>query len=140
VQADRAYFGEKDAQQLAVIQKMVADLNIPVTIVPCETVREPDGLALSSRNRLLTPEHRAVAPTLYKALSTARASIEAGSEPAAARAAAISQLAPDFRLEYLEVIDPATFEPIEHVTAEVRIAAAASLGSVRLIDNVRASG
>lgn len=139
VQADRAYFGEKDAQQLAVIQKMVADLNLPVAIVPCETVRESDGLALSSRNRLLTPEHRAVAPALYRALTAAGTAIQKGSSPANARAAALAILAevPDFRVEYLEVVDPATFRPIENVTGEVRIATAAFLGSVRLIDNIR---
>jgi pantoate--beta-alanine ligase len=141
VQADRAYFGEKDAQQLAVIQKMAADLNIPVTVVPVETVREEDGLALSSRNRLLTPEDRAVAPVLYKALSAARAAIEDGStDPAQARQAALAVLAevPAFRLDYLEVVDPATFQPVDRITREVRIAAAAWLGIVRLIDNVRA--
>ena len=142
VQADRAYFGEKDAQQLAVIQKMVADLNVPVTIVPVATVREPDGLALSSRNRLLTPQHRAVAPVLYQALSAARALIEAGTtDPAEARNRALAVLAaqaPEFRVDYLEIVDPATFQPIERITGEVLVAAAAFLGSVRLIDNVRA--
>jgi len=140
VQADRAYFGEKDAQQLAVIQKMVADLNMPVTIVPVETVREADGLALSSRNRLLAPEHRAVAPLLYRALLAARSVIEAGAaDPQEPRKAALFVLAqaPDFRLDYLEVVDPGTFLPVDHITAEVRIAAAAWLGSVRLIDNIR---
>jgi len=141
VQADRAYFGEKDAQQLAVIQKMVADLNLPVAIVPVETVREEDGLALSSRNRLLTPEHRAVAPALYQALSAARAAVQDGvTNPSEARSAALAVLdaqAPEFRLDYLEVVDPATFLPVEQITGQVRIAAAAFLGSVRLIDNIR---
>src|SRR6185369_13269672 len=103
VQADRAYFGEKDAQQLAVIQKMVADLNMPMSIVPVETVREADGLALSSRNRLLTPEHRAIAPLLYRALSAARSVIEAGAaDPQEPRKAALFVLAQasDFRLNY----------------------------------------
>jgi len=142
VQADRAYFGEKDAQQLAVIQKMVADLNIPVTIVPVETVRESDGLALSSRNRLLTPEHRVMAPVLYQSLSAARASIESGAtDPQEALRAAFLVLvlsqSPDFRLDYLEIVDPATFQPVDHITGEVRIVTAAWLGNVRLIDNVR---
>jgi len=142
VQADRAYFGEKDAQQLAVIQKMVADLNIPVTVVPVETVREEDGLALSSRNRLLLPEHRAVAPLLYQALSAARASVEAGAtDPHEARNAALAVLAqaPAFRLDYLEVVDPAIFQPVHVISGEVRIVTAAWLGSVRLIDNARAT-
>ena len=76
VPADRAYFGEKDAQQLAVIQKMAADLNFPVTIVPVPTVREPDGLAMSSRNQRLTPEQRQIAPVIYKALCEAERSIQ----------------------------------------------------------------
>lgn len=141
VQADRAYFGEKDAQQLAIVQKMVADLNLPVEIVPVPTVREEDGLALSSRNRLLTAEERAVAPALYRALATARACIENGTTSAAeARRAAMAVLSgTPFRLEYLEVVDPATFQPVERITGEVRIAAAAWLGNVRLIDNVRAA-
>jgi pantoate--beta-alanine ligase len=110
-----------------------------VTIVPVETVREEDGLALSSRNRLLTPEHRAIAPLLYQALSAARAIIETGAtDPHEPRKAALFVLAqaPDFRLDYLEVVDPATFLPVDRITAEVRIAAAGWLGSVRLIDNV----
>jgi pantoate--beta-alanine ligase len=139
IRADRAYFGEKDAQQLAVIQKMVADLDLPVDIVPVPTVREQDGLALSSRNRLLTPEDRAAAPALYQALSTARACIESGTtDPDEVRRAALGVLSSTpFRLEYLEVVDPATFQPVERITGEVCIAAAAWLGKVRLIDNVR---
>jgi pantoate--beta-alanine ligase len=138
VGADRAYFGEKDAQQLAVIQKMVADLNLPVEIVPVPTVRESDGLALSSRNRLLTEEHRRVAPALYRALSVARDRLRAGASPAAAREAALAVLAasPEIEVQYLDVADAATMQPVERVTGPVRIAAAVWLGRVRLIDNV----
>jgi pantoate--beta-alanine ligase len=132
IPADRAYFGEKDAQQLAVIQKMAADLNFPVTIVPVPTVREPDGLAMSSRNQRLTPEHRKIAPVLYQALCLARSK---------GRQAALELLAktPDIRIEYLEIVDPATFQPIaqdDRITGGVRIVAAVWVGDVRLIDNL----
>jgi pantoate--beta-alanine ligase len=129
VQADRACFGEKDAQQLAVIQKMVTDLNFPVMIVPVPTVREPDGLAMSSRNQRLTPEHRKVAPALYQALRLA----ETGG-----RKAALDLLAsvPELRVEYFEVVDPATFQQVERITGTVRIVAAVWIGEVRLIDNI----
>ena len=132
VPADRAYFGEKDAQQLAVIQKMAADLNFPVTIVPVPTVREPDGLAMSSRNQRLTPEHRKIAPVLYQALCLARSK---------GRQAALELLTktPDIRIEYLEVVDPTTVQPIaqdDRITGGVRIVAAAWVGDVRLIDNL----
>lgn len=139
VQPDRAYFGEKDAQQLAVIQKMVADLNMPVTIVPVATVRESDGLALSSRNRLLTAEDRKVAPALYRALSAARAQVQSGSSDAAeVRAAAMAILAeaPEIRVQYLEVADAATMLPVARIGGPARVAAAVWLGKVRLIDNV----
>jgi len=140
VPADRAYFGEKDAQQLAVIQKMVADLNFPVSIVPVATVREPDGLAMSSRNRRLTPEQRGIAPLLYRALCEAERLLQTGSRSAAeVRENAIKILTqnPAIRIEYLEVIDPATFQLVDTVSRGVVIAAAVWLGQVRLIDNVR---
>jgi len=129
VPADRAYFGEKDAQQLAVIQKMVADLNFPVTIVPVPTVREHDGLAMSSRNQRLTPEQRRIAPVLYQAL---------GVVPSKGRGAALELLAsvPEIRVDYLEIVDPATFQPVNEIAAGVRIVAAVWLGEVRLIDNL----
>lgn len=138
VAADQAYFGEKDAQQLAVIQKMVADLNIPVQIVPVPTVREPDGLALSSRNRLLKPEERAVAPSLYRALTIARDALKTGQSPKAAKAAGLAALesVPRFRVEYFEIADVTTMRPVEETTKPARVLAAAWLGEVRLIDNV----
>ncbi len=139
VRPDRAWFGEKDAQQLAVIQRLVADLNIPVEIVPVPTVREPDGLALSSRNRRLNAEERRLAPVLFRALELAANRIRQGSGSAAeAQAAALAELArhPEFRVEYVEVVDAAAMQPVAQATAPVRIAAAAWLGSVRLIDNV----
>ncbi len=128
VLADRAYFGEKDAQQLAVIQKMVTDLNFPVEIVPVPTVREPDGLAMSSRNQRLTPEHRRIAPIIYKALCEAERSIEAALEMLSA--------APEIQVEYFEAVDPKTFEPVEKMAGSVRIVTAVRLGDIRLIDNL----
>jgi pantoate--beta-alanine ligase len=142
VPADRAYFGEKDAQQLAVIRQMVVDLNFPVTIVPVPTVREPDGLAISSRNQRLTPEQRRVAPVLYQALCEAERLIRGGTISAAeVKQGALSLLLqnPAFRIQYLEAVDPA-FQPVEIVTGDVRIAVAAWLGEVRLIDNVLVAG
>jgi pantoate--beta-alanine ligase len=139
VPAHRAYFGEKDAQQLAVIQKMVADLDFPVTIVPVPTVREPDGLAMSSRNQRLTPEQRRIAPVLYQALREAERSIRSGSRSGAAvkqNALALLARTPELRVEYLEVVDPATFQPMETMEGEVRVVAAVWLGEVRLIDNI----
>lgn len=141
VQPDKAYFGEKDGQQLAIIQKMVADLNIPVTIVPVPTVREPDGLAMSSRNRRLSPEERRMAPVLYEALIEARSAIARGcAEAGAVREAALAVLraVPQFRVEYLEIVEHATQQPVQHVCAPVRVAAAVWLGQTRLIDNVLA--
>jgi len=131
IPADRAYFGEKDAQQLAVIQKMAADLNFPVTIVPVPTMREPDGLAMSSRNQRLTPEQRKIAPVIYKALCEAKRSIETALEMLSAT--------PEIRIEYLEVVDPTTFQPVEQITGDVRIVAAVWVGEVRLIDNLLVS-
>jgi pantoate--beta-alanine ligase len=136
--ADRAYFGEKDSQQLAVIQKMVLDLNIPTEIVPVATVRESDGLALSSRNRLLTEEHRRLAPALYRALSAALDRLQGGASPSEARDAALAVLAgtPEIQVQYLEVADASTMQPVTQIAGPVRVAAAVWLGKVRLIDNV----
>jgi pantoate--beta-alanine ligase len=139
VQPDRAYFGEKDAQQLAVIRRMTADLNVPVRIVEVPVVREPDGLAMSSRNRLLSPAERAAAPELYGALREVARVIRAGERRAdTALQAGVSALGrhPEFRLEYLEIVDPAELQPVEEIEGPVRIAAAAYLGLVRLIDTL----
>jgi len=139
VQPQRAYFGEKDMQQLAVIRRMTADLNLPVAIVPVPTVREPDGLAVSSRNGYLDPEQRKVAPLLYRALQEAEKQIRSGEQDAAKiRAAALRVLgqAPLVRVEYLEVVDPDEMQPVSSVTPPVHVAGAAWLGATRLIDNV----
>lgn len=139
VEADRAYFGEKDAQQLAVIQSMVSDLNMAVEIVPVATVREDDGLAMSSRNERLSTAERQVAPVLYAGLRAALARLEEGErEVRWVREAALEVMEQEqlVRLEYLEVVDARTMQPVEHVDGPVRVAVAAWLGRVRLIDNV----
>lgn len=139
VAPDRAYFGEKDAQQLAVIQRMVADLNFPVAVIPVPTVRETDGLALSSRNARLTPKHRAAAPIIFRALQQARRRLVDGCSSAASiRQTALAVLAqePLARVEYLEVVDACTMAPVEEVCGPVRIAAAVWFADTRLIDNV----
>jgi pantoate--beta-alanine ligase len=139
VQPDSAYFGEKDAQQLAVIRRMVIDLNIPVEIVGVPTVRESDGLALSSRNSRLTAEERRRAPVLYQALRTAERAIAAGELDARAverTAAATIPQDTALRLEYLEVVDPTDLQPVQTVAGRVLVAAAMWIGSTRLIDNL----
>jgi pantoate--beta-alanine ligase len=142
VQPHRAYFGEKDAQQLAIIRRLVADFNVPVAIVEVPTVRESDGLALSSRNRLLGPDERALAPALYQALVEARTQIVRGNRRASdIRRAAAACIPPNplLRLEYLEIVDPATMQPVEEIARPVRVAAAMWVGPTRLIDNILVS-
>ncbi len=136
----RAYFGEKDYQQLAMLRRMVEDLNVPVEIVGVPTVREPDGLALSSRNQRLSPAGRAAAPQLYLALQLAASRIAQGvRDPSAMKDEALAALShPLIRVEYLEIVDPLWVGPVERIDSPVRIAIAAYLGDVRLIDNVPA--
>jgi pantoate--beta-alanine ligase len=141
VQPDRAYFGEKDAQQLAVIRRMVQDLDMPVTIVGVPTVREPSGLALSSRNRHLSDEERSIAPALYQSLRAAEKMIAEGARnPEDVKRAALAILAaqPQMRVEYFEVVDPGDMQPVTEIRGAVLVAAAVWLGSTRLIDNVLA--
>ena len=141
VQPDRAYFGEKDAQQLAVIRRLVADFNLPVEVVGMATVREPDGLAMSSRNRRLSRDGRTATLALVRALTAARQAIEAGERSSAAIiAVATRQISADgiVRLDYLDVVDPRTMQPVEEVTGPVLVAGAAWVDGVRLIDNVTA--
>jgi len=137
-QPERAYFGEKDAQQLAVIRHLVSDLNVPVEIVAVPTVREADGLALSSRNQRLTPEERRVAPALYEALGVARQQIAAGViDTALIRQAAMRVIdqRQGIKLEYLEIVEAGEMQPVEHVDRPVIVAGAIWVGSTRLIDN-----
>ena len=136
--ADRAYFGQKDWQQLQVVQRLVADLNLPVEIVACETLREADGLAMSSRNARLSAKARAVAPALLAAMQQAAQSIRAGHAPGQALDAARQQvLAAGFeRVEYIELRDPQSLLPADDPTRPLRMLAAAWLDGVRLIDNI----
>jgi pantoate--beta-alanine ligase len=139
VQAQRAYFGEKDMQQLAVIRRMVADLNVPVTIVGVPTVREADGLALSSRNKYLNAEERRAAPALYRALRETAEKIRAGERDAAKlQQAAVAKLeeSPLIRVEYFEIVEREELQPVSAIDAPVSIAAAIWLGNTRLIDNL----
>ena len=136
--ADRGYFGQKDWQQLQVVQRLVRDLNLPVHIVGCETIREPDGLAMSSRNVRLTPEGRAKAGVLYAAITAAATDIRAGqSDRMAIREAAEKIRAAGFeRVEYIELRDAATLMPSADPASPRRMLAAAWLDGVRLIDNI----
>jgi pantoate--beta-alanine ligase len=139
VQPDRAYFGEKDAQQLAIIRRMVSDLNLPVTIVGVPTVREVDGLALSSRNKRLDSEERQLASALYEALREAQRQISAGvADPRVISREAAGRIPQDerLRLEYLEVVEPDELQPVEHISGPVVVAGALWVGSTRLIDNL----
>lgn len=139
VQADRAYFGKKDYQQLKVIQRMVKDLNIPIEIVPCETTREPDGLAMSSRNVYLNPEERQAATVLYRALCAGRDAILAGERDALKVQKLIEQVIatkPLVKSEYVDVADAETLEPLQELKGEVLLSLAARVGIARLIDNV----
>lgn len=138
-QPDRAYFGEKDAQQLAVIRHLVSDLNVPVDVVAVPTVREPDGLALSSRNQRLTPAERRVAPALYEALGVARQQIEAGIVDATRvrqTATRVIEQREGITLEYFDIVEPVEMQPVDRVDHPVIAAGAVWVGSTRLIDNV----
>ncbi len=141
VGACRAYFGEKDFQQLAVVRRMARDLSMPVSVVGCPTVREPDGLAMSSRNTYLSPDDRAAAPVLHEALRAGAALVASGAtDPAVVRATmeARLRLEPAAELDYLEVVDADTLERIDPLVGEVRLLGAARFGAARLIDNVGA--
>ncbi len=136
-QADFACFGEKDYQQLQIVKRMVADLDIPTRIVAVPTVRESDGLALSSRNAYLTADERALAPTLHRTLLDTRERIAAGMAIADANARGIADLtmAGFGGVDYLAVCDAETLEPLDRIDRPARILVAARLGRVRLIDN-----
>ena len=137
---DRAFFGEKDYQQLQVIKRMVRDLSMPFEIVGMPTVREADGLAMSSRNRYMSPAERAVATGLYRELNAvAKAAREGASCTAAAAQASKALLAGGFdKIEYLTVVDAESLEPLEKVSGPARVIAAVRLGRTRLIDNIAA--
>jgi pantoate--beta-alanine ligase len=139
VRPNRAYFGEKDAQQLVVIRHIVNDRNLPVEIIGVPTVREADGLALSSRNQYLTQHQRTIAPFLYRALKEAARLIRAGDkDPAIVRKSALRLLDEDLGIsvEYFEIVDPVELQPVSTIDGPVLIAAAAWVGTTRLIDNI----
>ncbi len=139
VQPDRAYFGQKDAQQSAVIRQLVRDLDLPVAVVVGDTVRDRDGLALSSRNSYLTPEQRARAPVLHRALLAADALFQAGERDAGAlRDAVRVRLAPDAGLsvDYVSVADPDTMRELDRIGDRALLSLAVRLGRTRLIDNL----
>jgi pantoate--beta-alanine ligase len=137
-QADRAYFGEKDWQQLQLVRRLAADLNIPIAVVGCPTARAPDGLAQSSRNLRLSPEARALAPALHRAMGQAAAAIHAGAPVADTLAAARTDLlAAGFeKVDYLALCHAETLEPLSVHADPARLLAAAWAGGVRLIDNI----
>jgi pantoate--beta-alanine ligase len=137
VQPDVAFFGQKDAQQVVVLRRMVRDLDIPATLEIRPTVREPDGLALSSRNAYLGAEDRARAVALHAGLRAAETAVEAGERDARnIRAAALAALtAFDVEPEYLELVHPDTLEPVARLNGQVLLAVAARVGPARLIDN-----
>ncbi len=133
-----AFFGEKDAQQLAVIMRMVRDLNVPVRIVPVATVREADGLAMSSRNGRLSAAERAVAVCLIEALRDAEEQIRAGARGAREvleRSGRVLKR-PGVEVDYFDVADPVTMHPVEEIRGPVRVMGAIFVGSTRLIDNL----
>jgi pantoate--beta-alanine ligase len=136
--ADRAYFGEKDWQQLQLVRRLAADLNIPVTVVGCPTSRDPDGLARSSRNLRLPEAARAAAPALQQAMVQAAAAIRVGAPVAAVLGTAQAQvLAAGFdRVDYIALCHAETLEPLQAHAAPARLLAAAWIGGVRLIDNI----
>jgi pantoate--beta-alanine ligase len=139
IEPDVAFFGQKDAAQLAVIRRMVRDLNFPVEIIGCPIVREPDGLAMSSRNAYLGPDERRRALSLSHALQKVERAFHNGERHSGAllqvgRDAMAQE--PDVHLDYFEIVDPDTLDPVEQVTAKALVAVAAYVGSTRLIDNV----
>jgi pantoate--beta-alanine ligase len=139
VEPDAAFFGQKDAAQVAIIKRMVRDLNLPVEIVVCPIVREADGLAMSSRNAYLNPEQRKSALTLHRSLTKVQQMFDMGERNAAklvtAGKAGITAES-DIRLDYFAIVDPETLDPVEDISGGGLIAVAAHLGSTRLIDNI----
>jgi len=139
VEPDVAFFGQKDAAQVAIIRRMVRDLNIPVEILACPIVRETDGLAMSSRNAYLDPQQRRQALALHRALRGVKKSWEAGERSAEGLAAVgRAEIAAEkaVRLDYFEIVDPESLEPVENVSEVALVAVAAFVGQTRLIDNI----
>jgi pantoate--beta-alanine ligase len=143
VRPNRAFFGQKDAAQVAVLRKMVCDLNLDVEVVVCPIVRERDGLAMSSRNAYLGPEHRRQALVLSRALQNMQALVDQGEQRAERLIDAGKRVIEDereVRLDYLAVVDPDTLDPVPDVSRGALIAVAAYVGPTRLIDNLLLTG
>jgi pantoate--beta-alanine ligase len=139
VDPDKAFFGQKDAAQVAVLHKMVCDLNFPLEIVVCPTVREPDGLALSSRNRYLSPSERQIALALPRTLAEIELLAMKGETQSASLIETGRQalaLEPEIHLDYLKIVDPRTLEDVGDLRKGALVAVAAWVGSTRLIDNI----
>jgi pantoate--beta-alanine ligase len=141
VRPTRAYFGQKDAQQALLVARMVEDLDFPVEVIACPTVREPDGLALSSRNAYLTPAQRKLAPAPYRGLCLGRDRVRDGETDGdrlymAMAEAILKDGSEAIELDYLHLVSPLTLEDVAEVTGPTLIAGAIKLGDVRLIDNV----
>jgi pantoate--beta-alanine ligase len=139
VQPQKAYFGQKDAQQAIVIQQMTRDLNFPIDITICPTVREPDGLAMSSRNALLNPQERRAAAVLYRALASAEAAFDGGERQAERLRRIVTEIVenePLANMQYVSCADPYTLQELEIVTDRALLSLAAFFGQTRLIDNV----
>lgn len=140
VQPQRAYFGRKDAQQLRIIRQMATDLNLDAQIITCPIVREPDGVAMSSRNAYLQGDARRAATVLYRALSSAKKEIEAGQTEAARLLETVRQVfnnEPNAALDYAEIVDAETLEPVLSLRKSCLILVAAFIGKTRLIDNAQ---
>jgi pantoate--beta-alanine ligase len=139
VAPDVAYFGQKDAQQAIVIKRMVADLNMPLEIIVCPTVREPNGLAVSSRNQYLSEQQKEDAANIYKSLQTCQKLIDAGmteTNKIIAEMKKILQQIPSGQIEYVSIVDAETLQSIEKITGKVLVAVAVKVGPARLIDNI----
>jgi len=139
VEPDLAFFGQKDAAQSTIIRRMVRDLNLPVEIVVCPIVREPDGLAMSSRNAYLGPQERKSALVLHRSLTQVRNRFDQGERTVATLIEAGKQVLAQesaVRLDYFEIVDPATLDPVQKLTSDALVAIAAFAGNTRLIDNI----
>ncbi len=139
IQPDTAFFGQKDAAQVAVIRRMVRDLNLPVEIAVCPIIREPDGLAMSSRNRYLDPEQRKQALVLSQSLARVESLFKEGERNASALISAgrsCVEACPGVRLDYFEIVDPDSLDPVENLKQPALVAVAAFVGTTRLIDNL----
>jgi pantoate--beta-alanine ligase len=139
IESDAAFFGQKDAAQLAVIRRMVRDQNFPVEIVACPIIREPDGLAMSSRNAYLSREERTRALVLHLALQKTQQQFQAGEKSAASLISTAKEVIasePQIALDYFEIVDPDTLDPVGRISQKTLAAVAAYVGSTRLIDNI----